>query len=101
MAQTKSGSKFRSQGSAIGQNKGYGYKKALRQLRKIKNRKARSTIKNAVGTLISFPDCRNVKRLANHQYDYRLMVGKWRVFFTEAFEIVHIEEVKKREERTY
>ena len=76
-------------------------KKALRQLRKIKDRKARSTIKNAVGTLTSFPDCLNVKRLANHQYDYRLRVGNWRVFFTEAFEIVHIEEVKKRDERTY
>jgi mRNA interferase RelE/StbE len=76
-------------------------KKALRQLRRIKDRKARSTIKNTVGTLTSFPDCRNVKRLTNHQYDYRLRAGNWRVFFTEAFEIVHIEEVKKRNERTY
>jgi len=42
-----------------------------------------------------------VKRLVNHQYDYRLRVGTWRVFFTEAFEIVQIEEVKKRDERTY
>ncbi|MCA1787490.1 MAG: type II toxin-antitoxin system RelE/ParE family toxin [Desulfobacteraceae bacterium] len=76
-------------------------KKALRQLRKIKDRETRSTIKNAVGTLTFFPDCRNVKRLVNHQYNYRLRAGHWRVFFTEAFEIVHIEEVKKRDERTY
>lgn len=76
-------------------------KKALRQLRKIKDAKTRSTIKDAVGTLTNFPNCRNVKHLVNHPYDYRLRVGNWRVFFTESLEIIHIEEVKKRDERTY
>ena len=76
-------------------------KKALRQLRKIKDAQIRSTIKNDVGALTAVPDCRNVKRLVNHQYDYRLRVGNWRVFLTDALEVIHIEEVKKRDERTY
>ena len=77
------------------------HKKALRQLRKIKDTKIRSTIKNAVGSLVDFPNCQNVKRLVNHPLDYRLRVGNWRVFFTESLEIISIEEVKKRNERTY
>ncbi len=44
-------------------------KKALRQLRKIKDIKTRSTIKNAVGFLADFPNCQNVKRLVNHPFD--------------------------------
>ncbi len=76
-------------------------KKALRQLRKIKDAQTRSTIKDAAGALAAFLDCRNVKRLVNHQHDYRLRVGSWRVFFNEAMEIIHIEEVKKRDDRTY
>jgi len=32
---------------------------------------------------------------------YRLKVENWRVFFTDTLEIVMIEEVKKRNERTY
>lgn len=77
------------------------HKKAYRQLRKIKDKKTRTTIKNAVKSLENFPDCQNIKKLANHQYDFRLRVGNWRVFFTAALEIIYIEEVKKRNERTY
>ncbi|WP_324292879.1 type II toxin-antitoxin system RelE/ParE family toxin [uncultured Desulfobacter sp.] len=76
-------------------------KKALRQLRKIKNITTRSAIKNAVGSLTDFPNCQNVKRLVNHPFDYRLRIGNWRVLFTESLEIINIEEVKKRNERTY
>lgn len=40
-----------------------------------------------------------------HEYPYRLRVGNYRVFFTESEDsgvaIVRIEEVKKRNERTY
>jgi mRNA interferase RelE/StbE len=45
----------------------------------------------------------NVKRLRSHDYDYRLRVGNYRVFFDveKTVEIVWIEEVKKRDERTY
>ena len=74
--------------------------KALRQLRKIKNKKDRNTIYDAVDALRYFPDCSSIKKLKNRN-DYRLRVGKWRVIFTESLEILYIEEVKKRNERTY
>ncbi|MDX8399839.1 MAG: hypothetical protein R8K20_06280 [Gallionellaceae bacterium] len=51
-----------------------------------------------------WPGCQNVKALTNHRYDYRMRVGDWRVFFglTEGMSIIlSIEEVKKRDERTY
>jgi mRNA-degrading endonuclease RelE of RelBE toxin-antitoxin system len=46
---------------------------------------------------------RNVKSLTNHEYGYRLRVGNYRVFFDYDGEvrIVSIEEVRKRDERTY
>ena len=74
--------------------------KALRQLRKIKNKKDRNTIYDAIDTLQYFPDCSSIKKLKNRD-DYRLRVGQWRVIFTESLEILYIEEVKKRNERTY
>ena len=45
----------------------------------------------------------NVKKLISHQYDYRLRVGDYRIFFNYAalIELVFIEEIKKRNERTY
>jgi mRNA-degrading endonuclease RelE of RelBE toxin-antitoxin system len=46
------------------------------------------------------PPCANEKRLSVRN-DYRLRVGKWRIIFTAADEIVCIEEVKKRDEHTY
>jgi len=74
--------------------------RALRQLRKIRGRKTRSDIYTAVGTLKHFPDCPNVKKVKTTEL-FRLRVGRWRVFFTESLEIVTVEEVKKRDERTY
>ena len=74
--------------------------KALRQVRKIKDQKTKDSIYDAVQTLKYFPDCSNVKKLKARN-DYRLKVGQWRVIFTSALEIISIEEVKKRNERTY
>lgn len=76
--------------------------KALRQLRKI-DRQAGAEIRKAVGTLTAMPECRNVKALTNHQYGYRLRVGRYRVFFDYdgAVRIALIQEVKKRDEHTY
>ncbi|MDO5673483.1 MAG: type II toxin-antitoxin system RelE/ParE family toxin [bacterium] len=74
--------------------------KAFRQLRKIKDLKQQALIHDAVSALSSFPDCANVKRIKTTDM-YRLRVGSWRVFFTESFEILWIEEVKKRNENTY
>lgn len=74
--------------------------KALRQLRKIKDIQTRQNIKNAVSGLIDFPACQGVKKLKNRP-EYRLRVGNWRVIFTDTLQIIYIEEVKIRNERTY
>jgi mRNA-degrading endonuclease RelE of RelBE toxin-antitoxin system len=77
-------------------------KKALRQMQKF-SMPVREVIIEAVKTLITWPDCRNVKSLVNHEYEYRLRVGRYRVFFDieDALKILKIEEVKKRDESTY
>jgi mRNA-degrading endonuclease RelE of RelBE toxin-antitoxin system len=77
--------------------------KAYRQLRKVKDAKTCTEIYDAVDSLKTFPDCRNVKRLVNHPHEYRLRVGRHRVLFDvrEAVKIIDIQEVKKRDERTY
>jgi mRNA interferase RelE/StbE len=74
--------------------------KAVRQLRKIKDIQMRETIYNTVDGLKDFPNCSNIKKLKNRN-EYRLRVGRWRVFFTESLEILYIEEVKIRNENTY
>jgi len=52
---------------------------------------------------VDLSQVRNVKALTNHEYGYRLRVGNYRVFFDfdGAVRIVSIEEVRKRDERTY
>ena len=77
--------------------------KALRQLRKIDARAGRQ-IRDAVSTeLIDLAKARNVKASTKHEYGYRLRVGNYRVFFDYdgVVRIVSIEEVRKRDERTY
>lgn len=77
--------------------------KALRQLRKI-DAHAGKQIRATVSTeLLDLSTARNVKALTNHEYAYRLRVGNYRVFFDfdGAVRIVSIEEVRKRDERTY
>ena len=77
--------------------------KALRQLRKV-DAHAGKQIRAAVSTeLLDLSQARSVKALTNHEYGYRLRVGNYRVFFDfdGAVRIVSIEEVRKRDERTY
>ena len=77
--------------------------KALRQLRKIDAR-INKQIRQAVSTeLVDLAKARNVIALTNHEYGYRLRVGNYRVFFEHdgAVSIVSVEEVRKRDERTY
>ena len=77
--------------------------KALRQLRKI-DAHAGKKIRAAVSTeLLDLSKARNVTALTNHEHGDRLRVGNYRVFFDfdGAVRIVNIEEVKKRDERTY
>ena len=74
--------------------------RALRQLRKITEQ---ATIRAKIDELKDFPNCRNIKHLTEHEYDYRLRVGNYRVFFNfdGHISIISIEEVRKRNERTY
>ena len=77
--------------------------KALRQLRKIDVRMGKQ-IRQAVSTeLLDLATARNVIALTGHEYGYRLRVGNYRVFFEYdgAVSIVSVEEVRKRDERTY
>ena len=77
--------------------------KALRQLRKV-DAHAGKQIRAAVSSeLLDLSKARNVNALVNHAYGYRLRVGNYRVFFDfdGVVRIVSIEEVKKRDERTY
>lgn len=75
----------------------------MRQLRKIEAQ-ASHQIRSAVSTeLADLAKARNVKALSGHAYGYRLRVGAHRVLFDfdGAVHIVSIEEVRKRDERTY
>lgn len=49
------------------------------------------------------PDVVNIKSLADHDYRYRLRVGNYRVLFDwdGTIKVVSIQELKKRDERTY
>ncbi len=84
-------------------NEIYWQPRALRQLRKLDPR-VNAQIRGAVTTeLVDLTASRNVKALTNHEYGFRLRVGNYRVFFNfdGAVRIVTIEEVSKRNERTY
>ena len=77
--------------------------KALPQLRKLPQQ-AGADIRVAVSTeLVDLKQARNVTALVNHEYSYRLRVGGYRVLFEfdGAVRVVSIEEVRKRNERTY
>lgn len=77
--------------------------KARKQLKKIKEQRSIDAIVDAVGSLVKFPEVDGVKALVNHRCTHRLRVGSYRVLFN-AFvdvEIISVEEVKKRNERTY
>lgn len=77
--------------------------KALKHLTKLRDRQTRERIVKATGALSGFPETSGVKALSNHQYGYRLRVGNYRVLFDvlDHARIISIEEVKKRDERTY
>ena len=77
--------------------------KAAKQLRQLPTMD-QVTIRDAVGDQLAvFPDCTGVKRLTNHAYPYRLRVGRYRVFFEfdGTIRLIEINEVKKRDDRTY
>lgn len=81
-------------------------KKALTQLDKLQ-KQYQTRIRESTRKLNDSETWNNVKSLVNHKYDYRLRVGDYRILFnaTDDNEIeindVSIEEVKKRDDRTY
>ncbi|MCL1962458.1 MAG: type II toxin-antitoxin system RelE/ParE family toxin [Desulfovibrionaceae bacterium] len=77
-------------------------KKAARQLRKLQPADSKM-VRQECNKLENMPDCANVKALVDHECQYRLRVGNFRVFFDfdGAAHIVLIQEVKKRDEHTY
>lgn len=77
-------------------------KKAVKQLKRV-YRSDVKRIHSEAGKLSQFPNVRNVKQLTGFQYTYRLRIGNYRVFFEfeESVKVIRIEEVKKRDERTY
>lgn len=76
--------------------------KAAKQLRKLQAQDSKK-IRIECDKLSAMPNCINVKALTNHEYEYRLRVGNYRVFFNFDGEIhiVTIQETKKRDENTY
>lgn len=77
--------------------------RALKQMRKIPAQAGKAIRESVTAELSDLGQARNVKKLTNHEYSYRLRVGNYRVFFEfdGAIRIVTIEEVKKRDEQTY
>jgi mRNA interferase RelE/StbE len=77
-------------------------RKAVKQLLKLHS-VHQGKVRDAVTALADMPDVGNVKALVGHDYAYRLRVGNYRVMFDwdGAIKVVSIQEVKKRDERTY
>lgn len=77
-------------------------RKARKQLSKV-DRSQQSDIIDAVDTLQDFPNVKNVLRLVNHEYEYRLRVGTYRVLFDAdtIVRIIDIQQVRKRDDNTY
>ncbi|ALA26690.1 hypothetical protein PsalN5692_02828 [Piscirickettsia salmonis] len=76
--------------------------KALKQVKKIPL-KSREKVFNSVESLYDWPNCKDVKKLQNRP-GYRLRVGLYRVFFEVKqgkLNIITIDEVKKRDSKTY
>ncbi|UVJ42869.1 type II toxin-antitoxin system RelE/ParE family toxin [Pseudomonas sp. LS1212] len=77
-------------------------RKAVKQLLRL-HTQHQVQIRDAVPELERMPDVANVKSLVQHACGYRLRVGNYRVLFDwhGTIQVVSIQEVKKRDERTY
>lgn len=77
--------------------------RALRQLRKIDVHTGKQIRDAVTRELVDLSTARNVMALTNHDDGYRLREGNYRVLFDfdGAIRIVSIEEIRKRNERTY
>ena len=84
-------------------------KKASKQLFKLET-VTQKRIMKSVGELKDSKTWKNVKSLIKHQYTHRLRIGDYRVLFDadvspkftiNEIRILNIQEVKKRDDRTY
>lgn len=80
------------------------HNRARKQMKKIPVHYREAILEN-VDKLAAFPMCEqlDITEMKNHKYDYRLRVSRYRVLFNYAnvVKIIEIQEVKKRDERTY
>jgi mRNA interferase RelE/StbE len=80
------------------------HNRARKQIKLIPT-KEREMIFDRIDLLADFPtvDGVDVKPLTGHQYGYRLRVGRYRILFdyNNDIQVISIQEVKKRDERTY
>ncbi len=76
--------------------------KARKQLRKLGNPQAVSRIVAAIEDFAEGRPC-DIKALVDHIYTHRLRAGDYRILMSvdNTIEIALIEEVRKRDERTY
>ena len=75
--------------------------KAIRQIKKIKEMPVKKLITTKIRQLENYPDV-NFKVSRYKTTDLlKVRVKTWRIFFTAELEIIEIQEVKKRNERTY
>jgi mRNA interferase RelE/StbE len=75
--------------------------KAIRQIKKIKDTAVKAEIVHKINQLESYPDAPvRVSRYKTTNL-LKFRVKSWRVFFMAELEIIEIQEVKKRNERTY
>jgi len=79
-----------------------GLHRSRKQLRKLRNPEATRSILAVIEDFAAGKPC-DVKALVNHAYSHRLRVGAYRVLMTvdTVVEVSWIEEVKKRDERTF
>lgn len=77
--------------------------RARRQLRKVRDRETRTRIFFAVERLAGFPEVAGLERLRDHRHGYRLRIGDYRALIdvdTDS-QVVLVQEIRKRNERTY
>ena len=77
--------------------------RARRQLRKVRDRETRVRILLAVEWLAGFPAVAGLERLRDHRYGYRLRIGDHRALIDvdTNSQVVLVQEIRKRNERTY
>lgn len=77
-------------------------RKAVKQLLRLHTHH-QVQVRDAVYELKDMPAVVNAQSLTCHEYGYRLRVGNYRVLFDwdGTIKVVSIQEVKKRDERTY